>query len=162
MMKSLAGYFVALLVVAPASAQVATVQVQSLGQGLTADTKLTLSAGIFGNTSNWKMPRILSKQTVNLPAASLLQPEVCAEFPGYQNASITVMQLVLKSTVDASTFHTEAETVTPKNPLSIKVAAKERLWVVYAAPANQPATLRFYRTRPAAIQTCYTSTTTGA
>jgi hypothetical protein len=148
MIKPLGPLFVALLVAAPASAQVATVPVQTPEQFLSAGTNLTLSVGIFGYTSNSSTPRILSQQTINLPPLSLLERQVCAEFPGYRNASMTMMQLVLKSSADGSTFHSDTELVTPKQPLSIKVNAGKKAWAVYSAPQGQQATLRFYVSDP--------------
>jgi hypothetical protein len=161
MMKSLAALCVTLFVAAPVSAQVTTLSVPSPEQSLTADTRLTLSVGLFGSTSSSSMPRILSQQTVNLPSSSLLQREVCVEFPGYPNASMTVMQVVLKSAIEASNYHSDIETVMPKQPLSpaIKVDRRKKLWVVYSAPVGQEATLRLYANEPppAAIKaTCTT------
>lgn len=159
MIKPLVALCVTLLAAAPAGAQIASVPVQPFGQPLTVDTSVTVSVDIFGYTSTSKIPRILAKQTVSLPAASLLEPQLCAEFPGYRNASMTVMQVVLKSTVEAPTYRSDVETVTPKQPLSINVKAGKKLWAVYTAPAGQQATLRFYVDEPpAAIKpSCKTS-----
>jgi hypothetical protein len=156
MIKLPAALFVGLLVAAGhASAQVATLPVQSFGPTLTADTKVKLSVGIFGFTSNSSMPRVLSNQSYELSPSALLQREVCAKVLGYQNSSMTVMQLVLKSSVDARTFQTTAETVMPKTPVQIRVKRGEKLWVVYTPLADQQATLRFYvGTPPSGATTC--------
>ena len=128
----------------PAAAQVATVPAPSLSQAFAPDTTLTVSVSLFGYTTKSQVPHLLSKQTVQLPAISLLQPEVRAEFPGLPNVGMTVMQLVMKATADAPTFHSQNETIAPKQPLKISVPAGKKVWVIYATPNGQQPSLRFY------------------
>ena len=135
---------VALLAAVPASAQVATVPVHSLRQSLGGDVTLTTSVSIYGTTSKSRFPHVLQRQKVKLQSMSLLQPEFRAEFPGLRDADMFVMQLVVNSNAEAPTFSSDSQTVTPKTPLSIKVPAGKKLWVVYTAPAGQPGELRFY------------------
>ena len=161
MIKRLALVHVALFVAWPAAAQIATVPVGSLTQILTKDTTLALAVSLYGYTAKSPTPRLLANQTLKLAPVSLLQPEVRAEFPGYQDAALTVMQLVVKSTIETPTFQTTTETVAPKQPLSINVPAGQRLWVVYSAPAGQQGQLRFYVGTPPPGSTS-TSPSTGS
>ena len=85
MMKRLALVHVALFVAWPAAAQIATVPVGSLTQTLTKDTTLALAVSLYGYTAKSPTPRLLANQTLKLAPVSLLQPEVRAEFPGYQD-----------------------------------------------------------------------------
>ncbi len=159
-MKRFVLLLAALLVAAPAAAQVATIPVQSFWQMLTPGTTLTLSVSLYGYTSNQAVPRVLSSQTVTLPPISLLQPQIQAQFPGFGKADMTVMQLVVHSTADAPTFHSTLEAVAPKQPLAVKVPAGSKLWVVYAAPTGQQGTLQFYvGTPPPSATTTGTATT---
>ena len=163
MMKRLALAYVALLVAAPAAAQNQTVPVQSLGQGLTSASgvALTTNVSLYGYTNKSQIPRVFKSQTVNLGSISVLQPEFCAQFPGFKDAEMTVMQLDVISTADASTFHANVETITPKKPLAVKVPAGKQLWVVYSAPISEQGQLRFYvGTPPPAPTKCTSAATT--
>ena len=159
MMKRLALAYVALLVAAPAAAQNQTVPVQSLGEGLTSASgvALTTNVSLYGYTNKSQIPRVFRSQTVNLGSISVLQPEFCAQFPGFKDAEMTVMQLDVISTADASTFHANVETITPKKPLAVKVPAGKQLWVVYSAPISEQGQLRFYVGTPPPAPTKCTS-----
>jgi hypothetical protein len=135
---------VTLLIAAPAGAQVVTVPIHSLWQPWTAEFSITSSVSLYGYTSKSSMPRVLRRQAVTLGTATLLQPEFRAEFDGFRDAEMTVMQLIVKSTADAPTFHAAVETIAPKKPVSVKVPAGQKLWVVYRAPAGAQGELRFY------------------
>jgi hypothetical protein len=141
-MKRAALAYVALIAAWPATAQVVTIPVQSLWQGLSSGVALTTTVGIYGYTSKSKIPHVL--QTVKLGSISPLQSEFRAEFPGLRSAEMTVMQLKVKSTAEGSTFHTDFQTITPTKPLAINVPAGKKLWVVYKAPVGQQGELRFY------------------
>lgn len=149
--------FVAFLVAAPAAAQTPiVVPIHSLWQPWTKEFSVTTSVSLYGYTSKRAMPRVLRSTTVNLGAATLLQPEFRAEFDGYSDADMTVMQLVVKSTADTPTFHADVETITPKQPLSVKVPRGKKLWVVYRAPAGAQGELRFYVGTPPPAQAAST------
>jgi hypothetical protein len=152
----------ALLVAAPAGAQTLTVPIHSLWQPWTADFSVTTSVSLYGYTSKSAMPRVLRKQTVRLGTATLLQPEFRAEFAGLSDAEMTVMQLIVKSTADTPTFHADVETIAPKKPLSVKVPAGKKLWVVYRAPAGAQGELRFYVGTPPPERVTSAPTTSGA
>jgi hypothetical protein len=132
-----------LLVAWPAAAQVATIPVGSLTQTSAKDTTLTLALSLYGYTSQSATPRLLPSPTVKLAPISLLQTEVRAEFPA-STVATTLMQLVVKSTIEAPTYQTTSETVAPKQPLKITVPAGQKLWVVYNAPTGQQGQLKFY------------------
>ena len=82
MLNRLAVAHVALFVAWPAMAQVATVPVGSLTQISTTSTMLTLAVSLYGHTrQSPTFPRLLPNWTKTLAPTSLLQPEVCADFP---------------------------------------------------------------------------------
>jgi hypothetical protein len=133
--KRLALAHVALLVAWPAVAQVTTIPVGSLTQTSMPGGTLTLAISLRGNTG------LLPNQTVNVAPIALLQPQVSAEFP-VTNTSLTVTELVVRSTIQTSTSQSSAET-RAKLPSSITVPAAQRLKVVYSVPAGQQPQLQF-------------------
>jgi hypothetical protein len=152
----------ALLVAAPATAQTLTVPIHSLWQPWTKEFSVTTSVSLYGYTNKRPMPRVLRKTTVNLGTATLLQPEFRAEFDGFSDAEMTVMQLVVKSTADTPTFHADVETIAPKQPVSVKVPPGKKLWVVYRAPVGAQGELRFYVGTPPPESVASTPGTNGA
>jgi hypothetical protein len=148
-MKRFALASAALLVTAPAAAQVATIPapaipVKSLALGWGSDVKTSVSVTLYGYTAKSQIPQLLTKQTATIPPASLLSTQFSVEFPADSTTSVTLMQMVIKTTSDAPTFQAKSETVTPKKPLAVQVPAGKKVWAVYNAPLGKEATVRFY------------------